>query len=93
MARTNNDLKHAFGSRRYHERRARDRRQASPGLVVMCSARMISGLATRLRPEERLVLRPDYVEDWKESRAELDLRRESRWKQRRLRRTPAAYLT
>ena len=78
LPRTNNDLEHAFGSHRYHERRASGRRRASPGLVVMGSARLISGLATRLRPEEGLVLSPGYVEDWRELRAELETRRESR---------------
>jgi hypothetical protein len=92
LPRTNNDLEHAFGSHRYHERRASGRRRASPGLVVMGSARVISGLATRLRPEEGLVLRPGYVEDWKELRAELEVRRESRRKQRRFRHDPVAYL-
>jgi hypothetical protein len=92
LPRTNNDLEHAFGSHRYHERRASGRRCASPGLVVMGSARVISGLATRMRPEEGLVLRPGYVEDWQELRAELEQRRESRRKQRRFRRDPAAYL-
>jgi hypothetical protein len=33
LPRTNNDLEHAFGSHRYHERRASGRRRASPGLV------------------------------------------------------------
>ena len=42
----------------------------------MGSARVISGLATRLRPEEGLVLRPGYVEGWQELRAELEARRE-----------------
>jgi hypothetical protein len=92
LPRTNNDLEHTFGSHRYHERRASGRRRASPGLVVMGSARVISGLATRLRPEEGLVLRPGYVEDWQELRAELEQRRESRRKQRRFRHAPAAYL-
>jgi hypothetical protein len=92
LPRTNNDLEHAFGSHRYHERRASGRRCASPGLVVMGSARVISGLVTRLRPEEGLVLRPGYVEDWQELRAELEQRRESRRKQRRFRRDPDAYL-
>jgi hypothetical protein len=92
LPRTNNDLEHTFGSHRYHERRASGRRQASPGLVVMGSARVISGLATRLRPEEGLVLRPGYVEDWRELRAELEQRREARRKQRRFRHDPAAYL-
>src|SRR3954454_10731916 len=92
LPRTNNDLEHAFGSHRYHERRASGRRRASPGLVVMGSARLISGLATRLRPEEGLVLSPGYVEGWRELRAELEARRESRRKQRRFRRAPAGYL-
>jgi hypothetical protein len=92
VPRTNNDLEHTFGSHRYHERRASGRRRASPGLVVMGSARVISGLATRLRPEEGLVLRPGYVEGWRELRADLERRRESRRKQRRFRHDPAAYL-
>ena len=72
LPRTNNDLEHTFGSHRYHERRSSGRRRASPGLVVMGSARVISGLATRLRPEEGLVLRPGYVEGWQELRAKLE---------------------
>jgi hypothetical protein len=92
LPRTNNDLEHAFGSHRYHERRASGRRRASPGLVVMGSARVISSLATRLRPEEGLVLRPGYVPRWQKLRAELDARRESRRKQRRFRHDPASYL-
>jgi hypothetical protein len=92
LPRTNNDLEHTFGSHRYHERRASGRRRASPGLVVMGSARVISGLATRLRPEEGLVLRPGYVDDWRELRAELEQRREARRKQRRFRHDPADYL-
>ena len=92
LPRTNNDLEHTFGSHRYHERRASGRRRASPGLVVMGSARVISGLATRLRPEEGLVLRPGYVEGWKELRADLERRREARRQQRRFRHDPAAYL-
>jgi hypothetical protein len=92
LPRTNNDLEHAFGGHRYHERRASGRRRAAPGLVVMGPARVISGLATRLRPEEGLLLRDGYVADWQELRAELEQRRESRRKQRRFRHDPAAYL-
>jgi hypothetical protein len=92
LPRTNNDLEQTFGSHRYHERRASGRRQASPGLVVMGSARVISGLATRLRPDEGLELRPGYVDDWQALRAELDQRRESRRRQRRFRHDPAGYL-
>jgi hypothetical protein len=92
LPRTNNDLEHALGSHRYHERRASGRRRASPGLVVLGSARVISSLATRLRPEEGLVLRPGYVPRWRELRAKLEARRESRRKQRRFRHDPASYL-
>jgi hypothetical protein len=92
LPRTNNDLEQTFGSHRYHERRASGRRQASPGLVVMGSARVISALATRLRPDEGLELRPGYVEDWQALRAELEQRRESRRRQRRFRHDPAGYL-
>src|SRR6516225_9171846 len=63
LPRTNNDLEHAFGSHRYHERRSSGRRRAAPGLVVSGSARLIAGLATRLRPEEGLRLRDGSVAD------------------------------
>ena len=92
LPRTNNDLEHTFGSHRYHERRASGRRRGSPGLVVMGATRVISGLATRLRPDEGLVLSPGYVEEWKGLRAEQEARRESRRKQRRFRHDPDAYL-
>ncbi len=62
------------------------------GLVGMGSTRVNSGLATRLRPEEGLVLRPRQVRDAKDLRAELEARRESRWEQRRFRLNPGAYL-
>jgi hypothetical protein len=93
IPRTNNDLEHLFGSHRYHERRASGRKQASPGLVVQGSVRVVASLATRLRPEEGLQMRTGYVEDWRRLRAELDKRRESRRKQRRFRRDPASYLS
>jgi hypothetical protein len=92
IPRTNNDLEHLFGSHRYHERRASGRKQASPGLVVQGSVRVVASLATRLRPEEGLQLRTGYVDDWRRLRADLDKRRESRRKQRRFRRDPASYL-
>jgi Transposase, Mutator family len=93
IPRTNNDLEHLFGSHRYHERRASGRRQASPGLVVQGSVRLVASLATRLRPEEGLKLPTGYVEDWQRLRAGLDKRRETRRKQRRFRHDPAKYLS
>jgi len=93
LPRTNNDLEHLFGSHRYHERRASGRKQASPGLVVAGSVRVVAGLATRLRPEEGLRLSPGYVGPWQETRAALQKRREARRQQRRYRRDPITYLT
>jgi hypothetical protein len=92
IPRTNNDLEHLFGSHRYHERRASGRKGASPGLVVMGSARLVSGLATRLRPEEGWKLPMGYVEQWRQSRAKLEKRREARRQQRRFRQDPVTYL-
>src|SRR5262249_24473677 len=92
LPRTNNDLEHLFGSHRYHERRASGRKRASPGLVVTGAVKVVAGLATRLRPDERLALPPGYVEDWRETRAKLNQRREARRQQRRFRRAPVTYL-
>jgi hypothetical protein len=92
LPRTNNDLEHLFGSHRYHERRASGRRRGSPGFVVSGSVRVVSSLATRLRPEEGLTLSAGYVEGWRQARAGLEKRRESRRQQRRFRRDPVTYL-
>jgi hypothetical protein len=92
LPRTNNDLEHLFGSHKYHERRASGRRRASPGLVVTGAARLVAGLATRLRPEALLELPADYVAAWRRVRAELEQRREARRQQGRFRRDPVTYL-
>jgi hypothetical protein len=92
IPRTNNDLEHLFGSHRYHERRSSGRKRGSPGLVVLGSVRVVSSLATRLRPEEGLPLAPGYVEKWRATRTRLEKRREGRRQQRRFRRDPAVYL-
>jgi len=92
LPRTNNDLEHTFGSHRYHERRASGRRRASPSLVVVGAARLISSMATRLRPDEGLRLPSGYVKGWQDLRARLEVRRESRRKQRRFRHDPLGYL-
>ena len=92
LPRTNNDLEHLFGSHRYPARRASGRKGASPGLVVLGSVRVISGLATRLRPEEGLDLGSDEVASWRQLRAELEKRRQARRQQRRFRHDPVTYL-
>jgi hypothetical protein len=92
IPRTNNDLEHLFGSHRYHERRSSGRKRGSPSLVVCGAVRVVSGLATRLRPEEGLALPEGYVEAWRRSRATLDKRRQARRQQRRFRHAPKVYL-
>jgi hypothetical protein len=92
LPRTNHDLEHLFGRHRYQERRARGRKRASPGLVVMGSVRVVSGLATRLRPEEGFPLPAGYGEPGRQRRAELEQRRAARRQQARFRRDPMAYL-
>jgi len=92
VPRTNNDLEHLFGSHRYHERRSSGRKRGTPGLVVSGSVRVVSSLATRLRPEEGLRLAEGYVESWRRTRAALDRRRQGRRQQRRFRHDPETYL-
>jgi Transposase, Mutator family len=92
VPRTNNDLEHLFGSHRYHERRASGRKRASPGLVVLGSVRVVSGLATRLRPQEGLRLPEEYVAQWRGLRGALQRRRLARRRQWRFRRDPFRYL-
>ena len=59
--RTNNDLERAFGSYRYHKRRATGRKGASPALVLRGSARLVAGLATRTREVTAADLEPEVT--------------------------------
>jgi hypothetical protein len=93
LPRTNNDLEQLFGSHRYHERRARGRKVASPGLVVRGSVRVISATATRLRGAVcGADLAPSDPQAWRELRAGLERRQGVRAQGRRFRRDPEAYL-
>ena len=92
LPRTNNDLERAFGSHRYHERRASGRKGASPALVLRGSVRLVAGLATR----QRVVSASDLAQAarfrWQELRQELEQRRRRRVERWRFRRDPEAYL-
>jgi hypothetical protein len=92
LPRTNNDLEQAFGSHRYHERRATGRKGASPALVLRGSARLVAGLATRTRDVTAADLAGADRAEWKRVRAEMEERRERRVERRRFRRDPEAYL-
>jgi hypothetical protein len=92
LPRTNNDLERAFGSHRYHERRATGRKGASPALVLRGSARLVAGLATRMREVTARELSGADRVAWQRLRAELEQRREHRVERRRFRRDPEGYL-
>jgi hypothetical protein len=92
LPRTNNDLEQAFGSYRYHERRASGRKGAAPSLVLRGSAKLIAGLATRTCEVSPADLAGADREKWKRFRAELEERRQRRVDRRRFRREPTAYL-
>jgi hypothetical protein len=92
LPRTNNDLEQAFGSHRYHERRATGRKGASPGLVLRGSARLVAGLATRAGAGTAADLAAADGQRWKQLRAEMEQRRQRRVERRRFRRDPDGYL-
>jgi hypothetical protein len=92
LPRTNNDLERAFGSHRYHERRASGRRGASPALVLRGSVRLVAGLATRQRAVGASDLAQAGRFRWQELRQELEERRLRRVERRRFRRDPEGYL-
>ena len=92
LPRTNNDLEQAFGSHRYHERRATGRKGASPSLVLRGAAKLVAGLATRHREVSAADLASADRDEWERLRAELEVRRERRVERRRFRQNPDAYL-
>jgi len=92
LPRTNNDLEQAFGSHRYHERRATGRKGASPALVLRGSARLVAGLGTRAGAGTAADLAGADREEWQRVRAELEERRQRRVERRRFRRDPEGYL-
>jgi hypothetical protein len=92
LPRTNNDLEQAFGSHRYHERRATGRKGASPALVLRGAAKLVAGLATRSREVTVADLAGADRAAWKHLRTELETRRERRAERWRFRRDPEGYL-
>lgn len=92
LPRTNNDLEQLFGSTRHHERRCTGRKAASPGLVLRGSVRILAGLGTRGRSFSGEELAPKDPQAWREVRADLEKRRQSRVLRCRFRRDPAKYL-
>lgn len=92
LPRTNNDLEQLFGQHRHHERRATGRKRAPLSLVLRGSARLVAGVATRLRPytADDLVLRD--TAPWRQLRSSIRQRFALRAQGLRFRRDPASYL-
>ena len=92
LPRTNNDLEHAFGSTRYHERRSTGRKQASPGLVVRGSVRIIASVASQSYHFRGAELQPHDLAQWRTLRTQVNVRHEARRQQYRFRKAPVEYL-
>jgi len=92
LPRTNNDLEHCFGVARVHERRATGRRGAIPGVVVRGSVRVITAVLTRKQSFSVEDLQPSDYQRWRDLRAHLQQCEETRRRQFRFRKDPAAYL-
>jgi len=92
LPRTNNDLEHCFGVARVHERRATGRRGAIPGVVVRGSVRVIAAVVTREQSFSAQELQPRDYQRWRDLRAYLQQCEETRRRQFRFRKNPAAYL-
>ena len=92
LPRPNNDLEHCFGVARVHERRATGRRGAIPGVVVRGSVRVIAAVVTRKQSFSAEELRPSDDQRWRDLRAHLQQCEETRRRQFRFRKDPAAYL-
>ncbi len=92
LPRTNNALEHCFGVARVHERRATGRRGAIPGVVVRGSVRVITAVVTKEQSFSAEELRPSNYQRWRELRVHLHRCEETRRRQFRFRKDPAAYL-
>jgi hypothetical protein len=92
LPRTNNALEQAFGSLRYHERRASGRKVASPSLVLSGCVRMAASAYTRTHTVTKRMLAEVPHASWRRERALIERRRQSRCLRFRFRKNPKIYL-
>ena len=85
-------LVHCFGVARAHERRATGRRGAIPGVVVRGSVRLMAVIVSKHEALQAADLQPRDYQKWRDLRAHLQYRQESRRQQLRFRKDPDAYL-
>jgi hypothetical protein len=90
--RTNNDLEHAFGMLRHHQRRCTGRKVAPSSLVIRGSVKLACAIATSLHSFTASDLAQVDIHTWLELRSQLQKHHKARIEQYRFRRDPKAYL-
>ena len=93
LPRTNNDLEQCFGRHRYHDRRCRGCKAASPALVLRGEARLLAAAATRQRSYTAEELAEADPQRRQQLRDQMETRRLRRVQRYRFRRDPQAYLS
>jgi hypothetical protein len=90
LPRPNKDWEHGCGRARVQERRATGRRGAIAGVVVRGSVRVMTPSVTRQQVFQAEDLPPHEYQRWRDLRAQWHQREETRRRQLRLRKDPAA---
>lgn len=90
--RTNNDLEHAFGMLRHHQRRCTGRKVAPSSLVIRGSVKLACAIATKLHSFTASDLAQVDIVTWLELRSQLQKHHKARIEQYRFRRDPKGYL-
>lgn len=92
LPKTNNDLEHAFGQWRHHQRRCTGRKVAPRTSVIRGRVQLMSALATRQRSFNADDLALASHHQWRQVRQQLEQQRQKRLQQRRFRRSPTTFL-
>ena len=93
LPRTNNDLEHAFGVLRHHQRRCTARKVAPSSLVIRGTVQLASAIASTLHSFTSQDFAQVCVQTWQQLHSDLRQHQLTRIEQLRFRRHPQAYLT
>lgn len=92
LPRTNNDLEHAFGQWRHHQRRCTGRKVAPATSVIRGRVQLVSALATRQRTYSAAQLAEVPYDRLKQMQQLLETQQQQRLQRRRFRRAPLTFL-
>lgn len=92
VPKTNNDLEHAFGQWRHHQRRCTGRKGPPRTSVIRGRVQLIAALATRQRSFNAQELALVSYQPWRQVRQQLEQHRQKRLLQRRFRCSPITFL-